>query len=91
MRTKHKIVQVKQWLKEKNYKANKFIFIVHLGVFAATIRDLAWVLEKFFWLCGFIISIFIGIAPILKAIFKFLETLASSLSYMNKKEFFYGF
>lgn len=93
MINKHKIVQVKQWLKEKTCKDGKLDFkktFVFTFAFLEVVQLFLWFLEKFCMICGFIISTFVEIAPFLQAFFKFLENLASTLSY-KKKEFFCGF
>lgn len=90
MINKHKIVQVKQWLKEKTCKDGKLDFTKTI-TFIAAIQVCVWLFKIICSICGFIISIFIEIAPFLLAFFKFLENLASTLSYIKEGVFFYGF
>ncbi|MFN6834190.1 hypothetical protein SFB97_01885 [Enterococcus hirae] len=87
---KHKIVQVKQLLKEQICKDGKFSFHEFIK-FLTKIQTIIWFIKITSIIFVRSISIFIDWAPVLKAFFEFLENLASTLSYKNKKEFFYGF
>ncbi|MGH1648526.1 reverse transcriptase family protein [Enterococcus gilvus] len=87
---KHKIVQVKQWLKEKTCKDGKLNF-TKTCTFLAAIQVCLWLIKIICMLCGFIISTFVEIAPFLEAFFKILENLASTLSYNLRRSFFVDF
>ncbi|OQO71657.1 hypothetical protein BH747_02170 [Enterococcus villorum] len=90
MKLKHRIVQVKQLLKEQVCKDDKFSLVKAFELFAK-LQMIVWIVKTISIISVYILSIFIEFAPVLKAFFEFLENLASTLSYKNKKEFFYGF
>ncbi|MEQ7177834.1 hypothetical protein ABQE01_02265 [Enterococcus thailandicus] len=89
MKLKHRIVQVKQLLKEQVCKDDKFSLAKAFDLFDK-LQTIVWIVKIISIIFVIILSRFIELASVLKAFFEFLENLASTLSYKNKKEFFYG-
>lgn len=90
MRFKHRIVQVKQLLKEQTCKDGKFSFHKFIKLLAK-MQTVIWFIKITCIIFVRSISIFIDWAPVLKAFFEFLENLASTLSYKIRRSFFMDF
>lgn len=84
---KQKLTQVKQWLKNLVCKDNQFDFWKLVKLVGA-IRCCIWITKIICKLCVFAIHFLVELAPYAEAIFKFIETLASTLSYKMRKGFF---